>query len=114
MRHVIVHESLRENEARPPGAFTHLVERCAASAKKLLEDRARMEALSAVPRVRLVNAGRGVREERPRLFPLRRLPVTLGLASPLIRSVRLVPSQVARGPVSLRSRISAQYRAADA
>jgi hypothetical protein len=49
MRHVIVHESLRENEARPPGAFTHLVERCAASTKRLLEDRARMEALSACP-----------------------------------------------------------------
>jgi hypothetical protein len=49
MRHVIVHESLRENEARPPGAFTHLVERCAASASKLLEDRASMEALSACP-----------------------------------------------------------------
>ena len=49
MRHVIVHESLRENEARPPGAFTHLVERYAASARTLLEDRGRMEAVSACP-----------------------------------------------------------------
>jgi hypothetical protein len=49
MRHVIVHESLKETEARPPGAFAHLVERSIASAKKLLEDRARMEVLGACP-----------------------------------------------------------------
>ena len=33
MRHVVVHESLKETEARPPGAFAHLVERSLASAK---------------------------------------------------------------------------------
>jgi hypothetical protein len=49
MRHVIVHESLKETEARPPGAFAQLVERSIASAKKLLEDRDRMEILAACP-----------------------------------------------------------------
>jgi Methyltransferase domain len=49
MRRVIFHESLRENEARPPEAFTHLVERCATSAKTLLNDLARMETLSICP-----------------------------------------------------------------
>ena len=49
MRHVIVHESLKETEARPPGAFAHLVERCVASAKKLLDDRARMDILGVCP-----------------------------------------------------------------
>jgi hypothetical protein len=49
MRHVIVHESLLENEARPPGAFAHLVERCTASARRLLEGRAHMDALLDCP-----------------------------------------------------------------
>ncbi len=49
MRHVIVRESLLENEARPPGAFAHLVERCTASAGKLLEGRAHMDALLDCP-----------------------------------------------------------------
>jgi transposase-like protein len=49
MRHVIVHESLKETEARPPGAFAHLVERSIASAEKLLEHRDRMDILTACP-----------------------------------------------------------------
>jgi hypothetical protein len=49
MRHVIVHESLKETEARPPGAFSQLVECSLASAKKLLEDGVRMNALGACP-----------------------------------------------------------------
>jgi hypothetical protein len=55
MRHVIVHESLKETEARPPGAFAHLVERCVASAMKLLEDGDRMDTLSACPACRSPN-----------------------------------------------------------
>ena len=88
MRHVIVHESLLENEARPPGAFAHLVERCTASARKLLEGRAHMDALLDCPACGSTKTGGGVREARLRLSQLRRLPVALDLASSHRRPVR--------------------------
>ena len=101
MRHVIVHESLKETEARPPGAFAHLVERCVASAKKLLEDRARMDALGACPACGSPEAGGRVQEARLRLSPLCRVPIALGFTPSDARSVPVVPARVARGSISV-------------
>ena len=101
MRHVIVHESLRENEARPPGAFTHLVERCAASARKLLEDRARMDALTACPACGSSKLEVGFAKNGFDYLHCALCQSLWASPRPTADQYRLVPSRVARGPISV-------------
>ena len=49
MKHVIVRESLQESEARPPGTFDSLVDRCVAAAQDLLEGQGETGKLSCCP-----------------------------------------------------------------
>ncbi|WP_435011807.1 methyltransferase domain-containing protein (plasmid) [Tundrisphaera lichenicola] len=49
MKHVIVSESLQESEARPPGTFDSLVDRCVAAARDLLAGQGEMARLSSCP-----------------------------------------------------------------